>query len=193
VEQYGTDPTKMDTDGDGETDGAEVENGSDPTGDGSSSVRPLAPGQRPLVVAAVLVGVSIVVGTAIVRRRGRRPWATRSDDDPDQADADTDVREGDDGTTAATAATVATSDAPPDALSDADRVRDLLDDRGGRIRQSTIVEETGWSKSKVSRLLSRMADEGDVEKITLGRENLIVHPDEVPSGAESPFEADDTE
>jgi hypothetical protein len=38
-----------------------------------------------------------------------------------------------------------------------------------------------------------MADEGAVEKITIGRENLIAHPDEVPDGATSPFDPADSE
>ncbi|WP_394357381.1 helix-turn-helix transcriptional regulator [Halorubrum alkaliphilum] len=42
-----------------------------------------------------------------------------------------------------------------------------------RMRQSAIVEELDWSKSKTSRVLSRMADEGDVEKLRIGRENVI--------------------
>jgi hypothetical protein len=82
---------------------------------------------------------------------------------------------------------------PSDALSDEQRVHALVDDRGGRVRQSVIVEETGWSKSKVSRVLSEMADEGSIEKITIGRENLIAHPDAVPEGAGSPFEPTESE
>ncbi|GAA0210222.1 helix-turn-helix transcriptional regulator [Halobaculum roseum] len=58
-------------------------------------------------------------------------------------------------------------------LSDEERVERLLDGHGGRMRQGTIVDETGWSDAKVSQLLSAMADEGRVEKLRLGRENLI--------------------
>jgi hypothetical protein len=38
-----------------------------------------------------------------------------------------------------------------------------------------------------------MAEDGEIEKITLGRENLITLPDEVPDGAASPFESTDSE
>ncbi|WP_225935325.1 DUF7345 domain-containing protein [Halobaculum magnesiiphilum] len=58
-------------------------------------------------------------------------------------------------------------------LSDEERVERLLDAHGGRMRQGTIVDETGWSDAKVSQLLSAMADNGRVEKLRLGRENLI--------------------
>ncbi|CDK40607.1 uncharacterized protein BN903_57 [Halorubrum sp. AJ67] len=41
------------------------------------------------------------------------------------------------------------------------------------MKQSDVVEELGWSKSKTSRVLSRMADAGGVEKLRIGRENVI--------------------
>jgi len=62
-------------------------------------------------------------------------------------------------------------------LSDEERVERLLERNGGRMRQADIVGETGWSDAKVSQLLSAMADEGRVEKLRLGRENLISLPD----------------
>lgn len=58
-------------------------------------------------------------------------------------------------------------------LTDEERVVGLLADRGGRVPQSTVVEAFGWSTSKTSRLLSRMAEEGRIEKLQIGRENLI--------------------
>ena len=61
----------------------------------------------------------------------------------------------------------------PDLLTDEDRVRRLLREREGRMKQSAIVDELGWSKSKASRVLSGMADEGGVEKLRIGRENVI--------------------
>ncbi|WP_058367115.1 helix-turn-helix transcriptional regulator [Haloparvum sedimenti] len=66
-----------------------------------------------------------------------------------------------------------TAGAETELLSDEDRVRNVLADNDGRLKQSTIVEELGWSKSKTSRVLSRMAEEGTVEKLRLGRENVI--------------------
>lgn len=66
----------------------------------------------------------------------------------------------------------------PELLSDEERVEHLLEENGGRMKQAAIVEETGWSNAKVSQLLSAMADEGRVEKLRIGRENLISLPDE---------------
>jgi hypothetical protein len=65
----------------------------------------------------------------------------------------------------------------PELLSDEERVEALLERNGGRMRQADIVKETDWSDAKVSQLLSRMADEGSVEKLRLGRENVISLPD----------------
>ena len=80
-------------------------------------------------------------------------------------DGGTDVGDADDGGSG--------SEEDLELLSDEERVERLLNEHGGRMRQGTIVEETGWSDAKVSQLLSAMADGGRVEKLRLGRENLI--------------------
>jgi|GEM_PF-199938 len=63
-------------------------------------------------------------------------------------------------------------------LSDEERVERLLERNGGRMKQATIVKETGWSNAKVSQLLSAMAEDDRVDKLRIGRENLISFPDE---------------
>lgn len=65
-----------------------------------------------------------------------------------------------------------------DLLSDEERVEYLLEEHGGRMKQAAIVDETDWSNAKVSQLLSAMAEEGRVNKLRIGRENLISLPDE---------------
>lgn len=92
--------------------------------------------------------------------------------------------EGESGRTAATSG--ATGGAPAGAgaaggpsisdeelLSDEDRVIALLEERGGRMKQVQIVEETEWSKSKVSMLLSEMEEAGHISKLRVGRENIV--------------------
>ena len=69
-------------------------------------------------------------------------------------------------------------DVDPELLSDEERVERLLREHGGRMKQTEIVEETRWSTAKVSQLLSSMAEEGRVEKLRIGRENLISLPGE---------------
>jgi hypothetical protein len=63
-------------------------------------------------------------------------------------------------------------------LSDEERVERLLEQNGGRMKQANIVTETGWSNAKVSQLLSSMEGEGRIDKLRIGRENLISFPDE---------------
>jgi hypothetical protein len=62
-------------------------------------------------------------------------------------------------------------------LSDEERVERLLENNGGRMKQAAIVDETDWSNAKVSQLLSSMEDEGRIDKLRIGRENLISFPD----------------
>ena len=63
-------------------------------------------------------------------------------------------------------------------LSDEERVEHLLEQNGGRMKQARIVKETGWSNAKVSQLLSAMDEDGRIDKLRIGRENLISFPDE---------------
>jgi uncharacterized membrane protein len=48
------------------------------------------------------------------------------------------------------------------------------------MKQANIVKETNWSNAKVSQLLSSMDEAGRVDKLRIGRENLITLPDEEP-------------
>ena len=73
-------------------------------------------------------------------------------------------------------------------LTDEDRVVKLIRENGGRMKQVNIVEETGWSKSKVSMLLSDMEDEGTISKLRVGRENIISLDGFEPEATKSPFE-----
>jgi hypothetical protein len=66
----------------------------------------------------------------------------------------------------------------PALLSDEERVEQLLSRNGGRMRQASIVDKTGWSDAKVSQVLSMMAEKNRVDKLRLGRENLISLPEE---------------
>ena len=70
-------------------------------------------------------------------------------------------------------------------LSDEERVERLLEANGGRMRQAAIVKETEWSNAKVSQLLSAMDEDGRIDKLRLGRENLIILLDEDVSDIET--------
>jgi len=58
-------------------------------------------------------------------------------------------------------------------MTDPERVQELLEANGGRMRQAAIADEFDWSASKTSRVIGNMVDEGTIEKLQLGRENLI--------------------
>lgn len=56
---------------------------------------------------------------------------------------------------------------------DTEQVQALLEAEDGRMRQAAIADELDWTASKTSRVISDLVDEGTVEKLKLGRENLI--------------------
>lgn len=78
----------------------------------------------------------------------------------------------------------------PAVLTDEERVHRLLESNGGRMHQTRIVEETEWSKSKVSMLLSEMESEGTISKLRVGRENIISQPGFEPDATRSPLETE---
>jgi len=175
VNNYGTDPTNPDTDGDGVNDSAEIDAGTDPGGDSGITVFGVSLTDAALGVGLVAVAVA---GTIWYRRRsggaGDAPGgATEPPTDPDEPSAAVD--------------TGADAD-QPSPMTKEDRVRQMLAESGGRLKQSDIVERTEWSKSKVSRLLSKMESDGEIHKISIGRENLITRPGDEPESARSPFD-----
>jgi hypothetical protein len=133
------------------------------------------------------VSLALVLGAALLHRRRGSLWATSTGDESAQTGAPS--SNGGDGAEP----TTLTGTSIPKAMTDEERVHAVVDDHGGQVRQSVIVSETDWSKSKVSRVLSRMAEDGTIEKIPIGRENVVAHPDKVPEGAGSPFDPPDEE
>ncbi|WP_049967998.1 DUF7345 domain-containing protein [Haloferax prahovense] len=137
-----------------------------------------------LVGGGAIVFLVLVAGVVLFTRRRPGDAATakpsastptrRQEPTPEPADElGTDEEVDNDGE-----AGEAPDDIDLDLLSDEERVELLLERSGGRMKQANIVKETGWSDAKVSQLLSAMADEERVEKLRLGRENLISLPDE---------------
>ncbi|ELZ34385.1 helix-turn-helix transcriptional regulator [Halorubrum distributum] len=147
-----------------------------------------------MLMAAIVLAAALVAGSVVGYRR-----INDGESGPDESAANGGERAasgaerdptGDPGaggapeTGAGAAAAEAADDDEEDLslLSDEERVERLLNANGGRMRQADIVAETGWSDAKVSQLLSAMADEGRVEKLRLGRENLISLPDDEAGG-----------
>lgn len=58
-------------------------------------------------------------------------------------------------------------------LTDREKIRQLVEANGGRMKQAEIVDSVEWSKAKVSRLLTDLESDDEITKLRLGRENLI--------------------
>jgi hypothetical protein len=138
----------------------------------------------PLAWIGGALGVAILLGGVVVWRSRAAILPTSGDEPTDPSTAE-DEREPE----------PAEPDTPPEPAvseaalkSDADHIADLLEANGGRMQQGDIVDETDWSKSKVSTLLSEMAEEGRVSKLRVGRENIVSLAGHEPDAAGSPFE-----
>lgn len=157
---------------------------SDTTGADTDSGRVIGTADVAVAISAlVITGIAIAVATDRERRhrlRSRIPLPGEpADDRTDEASA-----ENEDPSTAAVdaasdrvdpdrATAAAGPDLDPDLVTDEGRVRRLLERNGGRMRQAAIAEELEWSASKTSRVVSDMAADETVEKLRIGRENVI--------------------
>jgi len=140
-----------------------------------------------LLAAAVVIGVAIVGGALLLRRQNKPV------DGGPRMDANGGVETAD-GANEPPAEPDEPSEPEEDLslLADDERVIRLLERNGGRMRQADIVNETKWSDAKVSQLLSSMADDDEITKLRIGRENLISLPD-VDALDGSPVDEDDDE
>ncbi len=143
-----------------------------------------------VVVAMALSGAALLVGLYLLVARRRAEGDTAAEEaSPDDALEETETPAGPDGNPPREGMSEADDGGPPtdgkggtepdlELLSDEERVEHLLEQNGGRMKQATIVKETGWSNAKVSQLLSAMDDDDRVNKLRIGRENLISLPGE---------------
>lgn len=140
-------------------------------------------GLSPMWAALALAVVAAIVGGgfALYQRGGvRRDEPPAEPDQDSPASAQQPAADADD--------TAAEPISDTELLTDEDRVVQLLEERGGRMKQVDIVDETEWSKSKVSMLLSDMEDEGTLTKIRVGRENIVALAGHEPDAVGSPFD-----
>lgn len=68
---------------------------------------------------------------------------------------------------------VATTRTNEQTLPDPEYIMDIIDDSGGQLKQKELVQETGWSEAKVSRITSALEEKGAIEKLQIGRENIV--------------------
>jgi uncharacterized membrane protein len=130
-------------------------------------------GERPVPLIPLRGETLLVIGLGIVLIAGLVAVQRYRDTDPqpdtiDEPEPSTDEPE--------------EEDVDVELLSDEEQVERLLEQNGGRMKQARIVDETGWSNAKVSQLLSSMEEDGRIDKLRIGRENLISFPDEDVTG-----------
>jgi len=154
-----------------------------------------ANGESSWMLPAAVVFLVIVAGGVAAWRSGALAGVLGTDDDEppaSTASATGDTEQPSTATPGDTASATDTAEEPavPDEelLTDSDRVRKLLEENGGRMKQVDIVDSTDWSKSKVSMLLSDMEEDGDISKLRVGRENIISLAGQEPDAAGSPFD-----
>lgn len=142
---------------------------------------PGAEGGPWLWVGLAVLGAAVLVAAATLYRRRHQQsgpddtLATTGEsgggtaDGPAGAASDGPASEG----VKAGAAAVSGTDDIPELATDEDKVIATLEAEGGRMRQSDLADQLDWSPSKTSRVLSDMTEEGAVQKLRIGRENVI--------------------
>lgn len=129
-------------------------------GGAGSPIPPLVGGLLGLVGLVIVVFVFLYLrGWEVMERTGKAEEPTAPSPDNDEPVADPVFEDA-------------------ELLGDEERVMALIQQHDGRMKQANIVTETDWSNAKVSQLLSQMAEDGEIEKLRIGRENLIRLPDE---------------
>lgn len=154
-----------------------------------------------LLVLAVVGG-----GWLFYRRRGGTPArpiasddrpeaagteAVTADDDPDESAAppasEATDEEGPAGGDSPDEATdepetrSAADDTPPwedELLSNEERVLALIEHEGGRLKQQEVAGTLDWTDAKTSQVVRKMRDEGELDAFRLGRENVLILPEE---------------
>lgn len=164
--RYGTDPLVKDTTGDGIDDGTIA----------SMGLNPAIPYIVHLVATGTLLGMAAVAVTGLKFRRYLRNLDRTATTSPPAATSTTDPNGGDD------AAPYGDRGIP----SKEEEVFHIIREHGGRMKQADLVDETEWSKATVSRLLSTLEEEERVEKVRVGRGNVVMLTDEQTNDGATP-------
>lgn len=70
-------------------------------------------------------------------------------------------------------------------LSDEDVILRLLVKRGGRVNRDTVIDETGWSESRLESVVVEMEADDQISAITVGRKRVICRRGFEPKGYRS--------
>lgn len=128
----------------------------------------------PVVAAALAMLLLALIGGGAfvaVRRRNDEPGGEDSESDgTDEPTADGE---------AAGSATGTAGDVPDsELLSNEEQVLQLIEQRGGRMKQKEVAEQLEWTDAKTSQVTKKLREEGDLEGFRLGRENVLALPEE---------------
>ncbi|WP_396611551.1 hypothetical protein ACH9L7_15315 [Haloferax sp. S1W] len=148
------------------------------------------------LAALALVGTLLVGAAFYLRSRGVFGGGTSMDDDGTMtsgaaADAGDTPSPSVDNTGSVPAAAAAAGDeaaeaddadddaeeVPSELLSNEERVLQLIESRGGRIKQQEVASTLDWTDAKTSKVVRGMRDEGTIEGFRLGRENVLRLPE----------------
>ncbi|PSQ43066.1 hypothetical protein BRD17_07135 [Halobacteriales archaeon SW_7_68_16] len=121
------------------------------------------------------VSLSLVAGAMVLRARRDGTVADTENTDPDG---------GTDTATASDAGDGGEADRNEgkrineELLSNEERVLRVVRDRGGRVKQQEVVTSLGWTDAKTSQVVGTLRDGGRLDSFRLGRENVLVLPEE---------------
>ena len=67
---------------------------------------------------------------------------------------------------------------PPQHLrTNEEQVLTLIEEGGGRIKQQEVVNRLGWTDAKTSKVVTTLREDGKIETLRIGRENVLSLPD----------------
>ncbi|WP_339105090.1 hypothetical protein [Haloterrigena salinisoli] len=115
----------------------------------------------------------VLVALALLATVGAAGWWLRGD----RGDERTASATNGGSTTNATAPGLEDETPPPELLSNEERVLQLLEKRGGRIKQQEVVSELDWTEAKTSQVVSGLREDEEIEVFRIGRENVLALPD----------------
>ncbi|WP_435196186.1 DUF7345 domain-containing protein [Natronomonas sp. EA1] len=137
----------------------ETETAGTPATEATGTEQPATTGETTTGTPGLLVGgvAAAIAGLAV------GGWLlTRRDDEPDGSGGG-DETTGDEPDTNDTASL----------LSSDERVLQLLDERGGRVKQREIATALDWSDARTSQVVTELRERGAVETYRVGRENVV--------------------
>lgn len=70
-------------------------------------------------------------------------------------------------------------------LPDEDKILRLLVQRGGRVDENTVLEETGWTQEHLLNVIDEMEDENEISAVSVGRKRVICRRGFEPKGYRS--------